>query len=59
MTLFISYRLLLLKGELLCGIGQASEAGQPVLSALTLAKEHHLYYLVAVATLQLAFIQVR
>ena len=51
-------RLHLLQAEVLCRAGQPSLAAQPLLSCITLCKNHHFRYLLALATVYQAFVQV-
>ena len=53
-----TYRLYLLQGELFCCTNNPTEACQPFLSALTLAKQHNLLLMTAMATVHLAYVQV-
>ena len=57
-NLFNTCRLYLLQGELFCCTNNPTEACQPFLSALTLAKQHNLLLMIAMATVHLAYVQV-
>ena len=50
-------RLRLLQGELYCMIANPTLAVQPLLTCITLCREHHFSYTATIATLQLAFVQ--
>ena len=50
-------RLLQLHGDLYCATGNPTLAGQPLLACITLCRDHHFSYNIALATLHLAFIQ--
>ena len=56
---FRTDRLHLLQGELFCCTNNPTEACQPFLSALTLAKQHNLLLMIAMSSVHLAYIQVK
>ena len=58
MTVAPHFRVLMSLGELHCQTGNTITATEPLLEALALARDCHMTYLVAMATLYLAYVQV-
>lgn len=56
--LFVSSRLLLLKGNVLCAKGDAAVAIQPLVDAVNMSHQCFLSLTAAIAILHLAFVQV-
>jgi len=53
----LACRVLCVQGELHCSVGNPTDAGGPLLSALTMAKSHNFTYLITLATLHIAHMQ--
>jgi len=56
--LTITCRLLMLQSDLHCASGNYPAAGPPLMHCLALCRKHNFSYLVAMATMSLAFVQV-